>query len=357
MKFRWISRVPRLAVGSLLWGVIGLVVWDLASSGGGPDPAPAPAAMPTLPPVPAAATADPEPLEDEAARAARLEAARQEAWDRIEPRLFAFAEEIFSGREEDLEELEDFMVQTWLGGVPFAEEILSIEGKVAMLAGVFDQGAYDQFVRSAFERHVLDVDELTRVVEATITRFLGRVEEAENRLLIDIRADLDGIGAGDSLRIDSVRGDAAFRVHYGALAAEIEALMVQDAGVLLGKFLVDEIVSSIITGALMELAEGMGVSPADLGMEDVEWGIRLGINVLVSLALDEVLSWALSEAGYNPSEKITAEVGGFVERLSSLILLGDEDPGLLEQMEAYAEERFRISIRTLHRLVFEEDES
>lgn len=224
-------RTLRLAAGALIWAALMLGGYLLLAPGGASDDA---KATPAVVPGP------------ESPRAELDEAARQAAWERAHERMLRHFDEVAAATDADLEQLYAFFDEARGGSRAFAEALLSLLGKAAYLQGLAGGGAHEDYVRACFAEHVFDPEELARLIESILTRLVGRIQEGEDRLLVELRADLGDLADAGTPGIPSLRDDESFRRHFEAMLGRIAPALAEDCGTLLGKQAIDLAVTPII---------------------------------------------------------------------------------------------------------------
>ncbi len=300
-------RTLRLAIGALIWAALMAGGYLLLAPGGAADEAAPPASDIPLNHSP--------PSEFD-------EAARQAAWERADERMLRNFDEVAAATDEDLEQLYAFFDEARGGSRAFAEALLSLRGKAAYVQGLAGGTAHEDYVRACFAEHVFDPEELARLIESILTRLVGRIQEGEDRVLVELRADLVDLSAGGTLVLPSLRDDEAFRLRFEAMVERVAPAIAEDCGTLLGKQAIDLAVTPIIQQILASMAARMGISAATLGVGSYSGAVSLGIGVAVSIAVDRLLDWALLQAGYDPAAIIADRVSDFVSELQRFIFTG-----------------------------------
>ncbi|WP_169974036.1 hypothetical protein [Tautonia rosea] len=252
---------------------------------------------------------------------------RLRAWWQVAPRLQQAEEETRGEVEAATGEVERFLDDRAAHARAFASDVLSLRGKWAYLSDYFHKGTHEEYIAGCFERHLFRGDELRAVVESSIARYVTEVQGAENRLLVDLRADLaDDAIAGDGY-LPALDSEEAFRAQYEAMLERILPVVSRDVGVTVTRemaaFVGSEIAARILADLGVSLATRMGVSGGILGAGASSGAVTFGVGLVAAILVDMALDWVIRKAGYDPEGEIAAKVQESLERLGTLILEGD----------------------------------
>ncbi len=256
----------------------------------------------------------------------RYDPVRLAAWRKVEPRL-AEAE---SGSKADVHEavsqVQAFFAERRQGARVFAADLLSLEGKWAYVRDYYDPGSHNRYIEDAFVRRIFNPDELRAIVDSAASGCIGKLQGRENRLLVDIRADLsDGDPAAPGL-LPALQDEAAFRRQYEAMLESVMPVVSRDIGFSVTReavsFVGSEIAAQIVAQIAQALAVRLGVSGGILGTGASSGTVTFGIGLVVGILVDMALDWAIREAGYDPEGAIAAKVEETLGRLESTILDG-----------------------------------
>ena len=259
-----------------------------------------------------------------------------DAFAKIEPRLNQFAEEATQDLEESLDIVDEFFTERRRGAKAFSAELLSYWGKFQHVRGYFETDAHDRYIQECFNRHIFKPEELTAVIESAVSQFVSKLQARENKLLVDLRADLGDEGLGAMAALPSLRTDEAFRRRYEALIEQVAPALSRDIGVEITKELLDwRVASPIVMRIGSGLAARLGVSGAILSGGAYAGPASLGISVVVSLLVDRFLDWVFRQVGHDPEAQIAAKVEGTLDELEAIVMgeSGDQyihPPGMEE---------------------------
>lgn len=221
----------------------------------------------------------------------------------------------------------------------FAQEVVGIEGKLRFVGNGLQQAAgavqdgvnqllgnpaatmpapddFAEFVRGAFERGVLDSDQLKRDITSEATGYSSRLKEIESRLLIDVKADLDDKQL-EFGRLPELNLSAPILDNVSAVVAQAEQAATADFLVLLGKEAVSDVGGKLLAGAAMTLASsaGMGNQGGDLQ--------QMLVGIAGALVADHLVDRAVDAAGYNPVAIIATRVDSRLDQTRDRIVDGN----------------------------------
>ena len=117
---------------------------------------------------------------------------RREAWNKVEPRLHETDEATRNEVNTSTEQVKQFFAERKQNARSFAADVLSLSGKWAYLKGYFQEGNHERYLEECFERNLFSSAELKALLESAVSRYVSEIQGRENRLLVAIRADLEG---------------------------------------------------------------------------------------------------------------------------------------------------------------------
>jgi len=145
-------------------------------------------------------------------------------------------------------------------------------------------GTHEKFIREKFEEIVLKPNQLEKEVRLTVTNYLDKVSSMENRMLVDLRADIPDISKdyfNENLSVNLFQEKVDKIVVLASVASteDISPTIVLN-------------LASIIAGeALTAVAIQMGVSSGILTTGAVTGWATFGIGLVVSLIVDQIIGW------------------------------------------------------------------
>lgn len=97
---------------------------------------------------------------------------------------------------EAVEPLRDIFRKARENTTPFAEEAISLHSKYLVLKDTLPVVGKDEFadkIRLEFGRKFYDISKMEAAIHQVFERYKGAVEEVENRLLVELRLDMDSL--------------------------------------------------------------------------------------------------------------------------------------------------------------------
>lgn len=276
---------------------------------------------------------------DDALRAAELEAARKAecraAEVRIEKRLTEAEHEAIAAAEQCLAPLRELFTQARQGTRQFAEDALSFSSKWRFVADRLPGmpgNLHAEYLRVAFEQHVVSSRKLGQQLEAVIAEFQRTQQDIENRVLIDIGADLESLKlqtspppSQEELRqrvqrmleqsVRNVRNDLVADVVLVVVSGELAPQLLRTIAIRLG-------ISSTVLGA------GASASWATFGASAV-------VGLLVDWIITKIWDWWA-----DPTGDLAAKIDRQVDQLRFELLDGPQ--GLKQTFVAAAMARSKL---------------
>jgi hypothetical protein len=195
---------------------------------------------------------------------------------------------------------------------------------------------HDEFLRKAFNEQLFTPEQLAKVVERAIQNELNALTGVENQMLVRIRADLEDLPPNAlPAAADQQQWSAAYEQALATARARIASSLKTD---------LSSEVTSLIAGEVMTLvAIRLGVSAGVLAAGAGSTLPTLGIGLVVSLIVDQLVAWVW-DWWQDPRGELAAEVNRKLDEMRKLILDGDGvSPGLRGRMEEFV--RARATLR------------
>lgn len=247
------------------------------------------------------------------------------------------------------------------GAPKFAEESLSWSGKWALLKdylGIGNDAEHAQFLAKAFSENVLAGEVLKSALESAVKGYVADLEAIENQLIVQLRADLDDSQLANDAKPEFVQTDEAFNREYKRLAAELTQALIQDAQAEIGKqtasFVAWDVAMLIVNRIAQTVATELGVEATILGSGAASTLVTLGAGLVVGLIVDQIISWIMKEAGYDPEKEIATKVQESLNSLEKLLLDGmNKKPGLRGELERLRQARSQVQHAVVSKLTLE----
>lgn len=211
------------------------------------------------------------------------------------------------------------------GAKPFAVEALSWSGKWALVQetfGIGDRDAHKRFLQQAFVRHVFSEQEVKDALESAVRGYLVDLESIEGKMLVQLRADLEGIGG--SAVPTGLRNDPAFRREYEQLSKQVASTLKIDLGLTVGREVGSLIASEVATTVAMQAARAgaaeMGVEAGILSSGVASSIATLGVGLIVAIIIDHIFDAILKSSGYDPAQQIANEVTKSLTKMEASLI-------------------------------------
>lgn len=274
------------------------------------------------------------------------------AWERVKPLVVQAERDGGSGLDTRLSAIPAFLKQRQQGTKAFARRILSLEGKWNLVKSkLYDEAEYNAWLRSEFNDRIFRGEELQQVVQDVVAAYLADLEAIESQLFVRIRADLANI----AYSAPALQSDKVFKQEFDRTLVEVAALMDRDLQVTIGREVVSYIAGDIAAVILMRVGANalasMGVSAGILSAGAASTTVTLGIGLVASIVVDELLDWLLKAGGYDAETQVVNRVNQSLDSAGEAIINGEN--GLRAELMRLNNARARLRAATLERLVNE----
>ena len=275
------------------------------------------------------------------------EAVRREAQRRIEPTLEWADDESKRLIAVHLKAIEGYFEQAKEGTRPFAEEALSYSSKWRLIIDYVpytDGGRHERYIRNRFEHHVFKSDDLGEVIQESISGYLAALQDIENRMLVKMRADVADLPS--TALPEFADNDVLEDAYAAALKTAADSSQVE-----LRADVAREVAAMVAGEVLSFVAVKLGVSTGILSAGAGSSWATLGLSFLVSLIVDQVVSWVW-DWWADPKGELAAKMNDQLDSILNLMISGDaENPGLRDRLGIIATERKRLREAALSRLL------
>jgi len=280
---------------------------------------------PVLPPV--NPPVNPEPLAP-----IEIEVIRLKSWDKVLPYIDEADKSAESRVSENVARVDQFFVQRKEGTRAFAEEVLSLRGKWALVHANLpyfgESNEYSTFLNSKFDKYIFTPDELKRVIESSVANHVYAVRETENQLLVKIRQDLSGAGLKVAQALPFLRTEEIFGREYEKAMERVGLIVEGDTKREVLKEVVSFVAANVAArlgarlGAVVgsKLAVSGGILAAGASSSWASFGIGLVAAIVVDLALDKII-----RLFSDPEAEVANKINGTLDRVRLLLVEGDTD--------------------------------
>jgi hypothetical protein len=258
------------------------------------------------------------------------QAVRQRAWQKIEPRLSFADTESTAEIDRCLHQIDAFFAERKAGARPFAEVVLSLEGKWKFIRSKLRMGEADEHVRymnKKFGELVFTPEELHQAIESALVTHFKSVQSIENQLLVRCRADIDSADPLAREVLPELHADAAFAAAYEkmleAVTRDVAHDLEIDSGRELTSLVVGEIATVIAVRVAAAVAVRLGITGGLVATGSAFSWATLGVGLVAAIVVDISLDWLMKWAGHDPAGKVAAKVEETLDSVRSLFVDGD----------------------------------
>lgn len=257
---------------------------------------------------------------------------RERAWDKIEPRIDQADEDDLAALELQLATIDEFFGERRAGSRPFAESVLSLRGKWVFVKSKLptaEDDAHLEFLQEKFEQNVFAIADLKQAIESAIGGYVSRVQGIENRLLVDVRADLSEKEFAEAGPPLTTIPETEFRRRFGVLLENVAAAVSRDAEFAASRevvsFISGEIAAQIAVRVATAVAARLGVSAGVLGTGAAAGWATFGIGLVAAVVIDVAIDRVTKAAGYDPVGRVAAKVDEVLSQVRQMIVDGDPE--------------------------------
>ena len=238
-----------------------------------------------------------------------------------------------AGLDPQLTPIREFFAEARRGTRPFATEALGFDSKLKFVLGSVTGGdEHRKYLEERFAARVFAQADLEKTVEYCVQAFLTHLDNVDSALLINLRADLENVPPSSfSAGVDpSVIEQSLSVAIYDAVKA-----VKDDMPGMIGREIVSWIAGDVLAQASVKLATSAGILSVGVGSGTVSFGA----TVVISIAVDYVVSWAWDKA-FDPAGELSRKIDGTLTQLEQLIIEGQGDePGLYRRLLDYGARR------------------
>ncbi len=289
--------------------------------------------------------------------------ASESAWKTIAPKLSNAELTSLKASDKYAARIEAFFAERKAGARLFAEDAFSLRGKLAFVqskvpwANGYEHSLY---LRARFEEHIFSADELKELIECAVREYLCEINGIEDKLLVEIRADLKDRDIVAASLAPALVSDENFKSAYSRIAQQISPALRLDTSILVARqvpgFFAAEIGSTVYVRVVGIVGARLGFSGGILGTGAAFSAETFGIAMLAGYLFDKILDWAMLKAGYDPEGELAAKVCEFLDETQTLLLDGDSQGGALGlrgELLKLHRERFKLCGESVKKMVFE----
>jgi hypothetical protein len=236
------------------------------------------------------------------------------------PHLKRCQQECQDAVDRRIQELRQYFADRRQRCRPFAEEALSFTSKVKLLF------YGDSHIREAFEKHLFSAESLQKEIERTITLCLQDINNAENKMLVALQADL-------ATHAPSLAGlsNEELRRRYDELIARIAT----DPSMSLKEDVIREVSLTVASEILVAVLRQLAVRAGILGTGAASGWASFGVGLIIAIVLDQIWDWY-----FDPVGQLATKLDNQLRDLEMWIIQGsNEQPGLYARLTKVASDR------------------
>ncbi|MGL4593739.1 MAG: hypothetical protein ACRCUY_03305 [Thermoguttaceae bacterium] len=209
---------------------------------------------------------------------------------------------------------------------------------------------HEKYIRTKFNEMIFSDQQLAKVVEDTIANFFKRLESIDNKMLVDIRADLPDLAVGSALQtLDERHLMETYRETIEKVQRQSTNKIGGEIGAEIASFIAGEVLASI--------AVRLAVSGGILGTGAASSWATLGIGVVVGIIVDYIVA-KVWDWYADPKGTLVTEMVSSINGIQTLLIDGasatdsaEAVVGLRERLTSYAMERQKLRETTIHQLL------
>jgi hypothetical protein len=195
-------------------------------------------------------------------------------------------------------EFGSFIEERKTGAGAFSREMVSWRSKWRVIKQYLpftDADGHRKYVEAQFAKHIFSEAEIAGATQLAVAGSLKDLEAIENRLAVQLRAEIDGSSAGE-IEVSAAEAEFAAAIDTVVSASQ------WDAAKSVGNLAVAEVAATIGTQVFVRL----GVSAGILGTGAASSWWTLGGGLLLGLVVDAVWQWVDDPAGDIEREAVAA---------------------------------------------------
>lgn len=250
------------------------------------------------------------------------EAVRQEAWQRIEPRLREADERTRDLTSRLIGRIESFFDARKAGAREFAEAALGWRSKWELIKS---RQGHREFIAERFSEYIFTQEELAALLAEAAAEYAQGLKAVENELLVQIRADLQDLPAS---ALPSFSNEQVLSGRFGQVVAAVAADVARDfqvnVGQEIGSFAIGEVAAAVVTKTLTAAATRLGISGTVLGTGAAASWATFGAGIVIAIAVDLVLDWII-DWFHDPVGNISDKVVASLDDVKQSITMGDPE--------------------------------
>ncbi len=253
-------------------------------------------------------------------------AIREEAWQRIQPRLKTADVKTRELTNQLIHRIESFFDGRKDGAKDFAQASLGWKSKWELIKS---REGHRAFIEARFSEYIFTQDELAALLKQASDEYAMGLRAVQNELLVQVRADCEDLpveALPDFANED--RLSSRFTDIVVAVAADIASDLQVDVGREITSFTVGEAVAVVVTKTLTSMATRLGVSAAIMTTGAAASAATLGAGIVIAIGVDFLLDWIIGWF-HDPAGDIADKVAASLGDVKLTITTGDPEAWVL----------------------------
>ncbi|MFM7149730.1 MAG: hypothetical protein ACKO23_07800 [Gemmataceae bacterium] len=251
--------------------------------------------------------------------------------------------------------VQKFFVERKKGTSPFAEDALGYASKWRLVADYIPYTSgnrHENYIKERFENRIFKPADLEQVVNQVVKSYMDHLQSLENRMLVDLRADLAEfpasypLAAMDEDKIRSLFGEAIQKARSDSGQNLQNDLKLEVVSIVAGEVLAQvalrlgaKLTTSAASSVATETVAAGGVSAGILSTGAASGWATLGVGLIAGIIVDQIVSWVW-DWWADPKGNLASQINKKLDEMEQFIIDGsDKGDGLKKRLERFAFER------------------
>jgi hypothetical protein len=230
----------------------------------------------------------------------------------------------------------------------YSESILGFKSKWKLVLDKLpgnDHDRHETYLKEQFEQHIFSTQQLETAVKQAILDRLMQVRDIENQMLVDIRADIQGLP--DLVRLEAADG-SEYELQFRQALAEASQVVSED----LSSNVESQLVSLVAGEVMAQVAIRMGVSAGILSTGAASGWATLGVGLVAGVLIDQIVT-RIWDWWSEPEAELSFQISKQLSLVHDLICKGDSDSeGLDGRFRRWSIERDRVRREAILKVFF-----
>ena len=206
----------------------------------------------------------------------------------------------------------------------------------------------ERYLEFLVGKHLFTRESIEASVERGVTLFSGHIEECENKMLVDLLADINELPGNIQPKLGT---PAAFAEKFRETISDTRRFAGKwngvEAGALLAGALLGSIVQKLVVNVIAAVLRKFGFTSTLVGAGSAG-GL---IGLMVGLVIDCLVSW-LMDWWFDPRGNLARDLSEKMTEMEELIVKGkDSEPGMQNTLQAVLDSRNKLRRAALELLI------